>query len=411
MTGNIQTDAQELKSRLDEDGFIGDDIYLFASHYSGNRELLVDALLLSSRINSNILDVEIKEKGGKLIDKIVLEADTPENKQKLEAIKSIEANAAKRYQKEQKKDSVILEIKDLKKKFTRSGFELKDINLSFKLGEITGIIGPNANGKSTLLKIIVGELLKDEGAILYPEFSQGGEFDSWPRIKHNIAYIPQELEPWRANLYEILLYEASRHGIRGKECEFRAKYIIHRLGLVEYANYSWNQLSGGYKLRFALAKALVWKPSVLILDEPLANLDVSAQLTILRDLSYLAHDLEDPICVILSSQHIHEIEYVADNLLVLDFGKVTYFGKPFSYNIDSEFKMMELSCESNLVKLRKILNIKNIRIEDRGYTYVIKMPKHYSLNAILQLLIAANISIRYFRDITHSVKQMFYGSN
>ncbi len=302
----------------------------------------------------------------------------------------------------------VLILKNIHKSFKSSNFELNNISVTLHSGEITGVIGPNANGKSTLLKIIVGDLQKDNGDIRFPAFETRQSFPGWAEIKRQTAYIPQELIPWKGALKEVLSYEAARHGILGEACDLRTDFIIHRLGLSDYINLDWNQLSGGYKLRFELARALVWKPTFVVLDEPLANLDAAAQLTILNDLRNLAHSYKNPISVLVTSQHIHEIEHIADNLLVLETGKVIYAGQPFEFNRNNAYKIAELSCNTSFEKVKNALQIPHIQLDDRGYCVLVKIPASNDPALILQLLLANNIRVEYFRDITHSVKQIFY---
>ncbi len=133
----------------------------------------------------------------------------------------------------------------------------------------------------------------------------------WIKIKNQIAYVKQEIPKWHGSLRENLHFD-SIHGIKGLQNKKDVDFILHRLGLIEYQNREWNELSGGFKLRFTLAKALVWKPSLIILDEPLANLDIHAQILVLNDLRDLANSSKYPVSIVISSQHLHEVEHIAN---------------------------------------------------------------------------------------------------
>lgn len=180
-----------------------------------------------------------------------------------------------------KKETIVL-LKDIEKQYKKSGFKLDKTNATFVLGEITGIVGANANGKSTLIKLIVGELAQDKGLINYPFFQQKFKRPlNWNDIKQRLAYIPQELTAWDGTMRENLHFEAVLHGLKGAANEAAVQFILDRLNLREHADKTWEELSGGFKLRFALAKALVWQPKLIVLDEPLANLDMMAQMVVL----------------------------------------------------------------------------------------------------------------------------------
>jgi ABC-2 type transport system ATP-binding protein len=406
MHSQIDTEANKIRSDIENNKITPEQMFHFAEKYSGDRSLLYETILMNLLSNQ---DSKLRQEVySKLLDTIVSSSSTQSGRNYLKNVRLIEKTAIERYNSMSIDRNYAVTLDQVSKSFKSSKFKLQPVSLSFKLGEITGVIGPNANGKSTLLKIIVGELLKDSGVIGYPFLDNNSKNVSWSFIKSKIAYISQDLSPWTGDLRKVLMYEASRHGIIGQECSLQVDFIIQRLGLSNYINLEWEQLSGGYKLRFELAKALVWRPSFLVLDEPLANLDVTAQMTILTDIKNLAHSFKDPICVIITSQHIHEIEHIADKLLVLESGKIIYFGQPFLFPSNSSGEIIELICDLNISMLRKILNIHGIQIEDHSYCFIIKLPEGIKSNTLLQKLNEQNVNITYFRDITNSVKQIFY---
>jgi ABC-2 type transport system ATP-binding protein len=311
-------------------------------------------------------------------------------------------------QKQAKGNETVIILRGVQKSFLSNRFQLTDINADFKLGEITGIVGPNANGKSTLMRIAVGELATDKGELTFPYFEKVNPQLTWDTLKHLIAYVPQELPRWQGELKDNLRYEAALHGILGAENELEVDYIIERLGLTRYKNAVWSQLSGGYKLRFALAKALIWKPIVLVLDEPLANLDVNAQTLVLNDLKDLAHSFLNPISVLISSQHIHEIEHVADNIIVLEEGEIKYNGKRSEYGLTNNYHVFEFSCSTAPKDLEHIFTqIPSAKMRSHGYYYSLKTDKTVSPQTVLTAFQTHNIEVDYFRDISRSVKQMF----
>ncbi len=311
-------------------------------------------------------------------------------------------------QKQAKGNETVIILRGVQKSFLSNRFQLTDINADFKLGEITGIVGPNANGKSTLMRIAVGELATDKGELTFPYFEKVNPQLTWDTLKHLIAYVPQELPRWQGELKDNLRYEAALHGIYGDENELEVDYIIERLGLTRYKNAVWSQLSGGYKLRFALAKALIWKPIVLVLDEPLANLDVNAQTLVLNDLKDLAHSFLNPISVLISSQHIHEIEHVADNIIVLEEGEIKYNGKRSEYGLTNNYHVFEFSCTTAPKDLEHIFTqIPSAKMRSHGYYYSLKTDKTVSPQTVLTTFQTHNIEVDYFRDISRSVKQMF----
>ncbi len=300
-------------------------------------------------------------------------------------------------------------IKSLHKRYDRSGFELQDINFELNSGEILGVLGANGNGKSTLLKLIAGELKKDSGVIHYPFLPTGT--DDWSIFKQQIAYIPQKLNDWGFldTLKNQLHFCASIKGIYGSENDRVVNYYIQRLNLDQYKDLKWNELSGGFQLRFELAKALLSHPKLIIMDEPLANLDVKAQSILLSDLRRIANSLRFKTSIIISSQNLHEVEKISDKVLFLKEGYTLYNGNVNNIQDVVKFNCYQLDTDISysyvIKKLSKISNIR--RIEDEGPYLMIYTGKEYKGKQLQEVLIKLDIPYKFFRDISNSTRILF----
>ena len=93
---------------------------------------------------------------------------------------------------------------------------------------------------------------------------------------------------------------------------------------------------------------------------------------------------------------------------ILENGKIIYSGQPLAFNAKNDFKIAELSTSASYEEVTKSLTLAGIITDDRGYCLLLKIPEQYTLNEVLQQLLHAGIHVDYFRDITHSVKQIFY---
>ncbi len=305
-------------------------------------------------------------------------------------------------------NDVVLSAKNILKRFHGSDFTLNFDFLELRLGEITGLVGENANGKSTLLRILAGELAPDKGILQY-SFLDSNQNMFWPQLKNKIAYVPQELPEWQGSLKENLRFEASLHGIKGKANQDAVNYIILRLGLIPHLNKTWSELSGGFKLRFALAKALVWNAKLLIIDEPLAFLDFKTQLIVLNDLKNLASSLSHPISILLSSQHLHEIEELADQMLFLRGGKLETFRRSSIQSGLNELNLFEVMVKDSLSSFyEKIEEFPYEKIRNNGRVWMISTPNNVSGPELLHFLYTKKIHVTYFRDISQSIKTKFY---
>jgi ABC-2 type transport system ATP-binding protein len=231
----------------------------------------------------------------------------------------------------------------------------------------------------------------------------------WVRVKSQLAYLPQELSPWHGSLKECLQFEAAIHGVRNPEDNEReVEYVIQRFSLGRHIDKSWGQLSGGYKLRFSLARVMVWKPKILVMDEPLANLDVVAQRRLLKDLRELARSFRYPMAVLMSSQHLHEMESVCKNIVVLRGGEVLYNGPTGDVGksrADNRFEFGTDTDSKAIAALGSDARIRDVRHD--GVSYSVRASPDLTSQALLQLLFDAGVQVDYFRDVSRSVKSLF----
>lgn len=305
--------------------------------------------------------------------------------------------------------SVVVQATGLRKAYPATQFELAIDALTLRRGEVTGLLGENTTGKTTLFRILAGDLAADADELAYPLFQPEKKSLDWPRLRQHIAYVPQQLPDWQGSLRDNLHQEAALHGLRGEANHAAVRYIVQRLGLQPHLAKRWKQLSGGYKLRFALAKALIWRPSLLILDEPLAFLDVRAQLTVLNDLQQLAKSLQHPIAVLLSAQHVHEVELIADQMLFMRSGQLVHIGQRSTIGAERDFQIFEFATPLSMVALtQRLAQFRYQSLYYTGQAYVIRTSQDVQTTELLQTLLDRDIPVTYFRDISQSLKPYFY---
>jgi ABC-2 type transport system ATP-binding protein len=290
-------------------------------------------------------------------------------------------------------------------------FALRGISLELHLGEITGLVGPNASGKTTMLRVIAGELRPDQGHYVYPrlhpEASHARQLD-WGLIRSQISHVRQHPHKWFGRLVSNLYRHAALSGLYGEDNETEVDFVLERLGLAEYRNARWNEISGGYRMRFELAKALIARPKLLILDEPLAPLDVDAQLLFLRDLRDIATSARQPVAVIISSQHLYETEDIADKLLFIKDGLPEFYGARERIGADRRENTFELGSSSTAEQIGLALG-KLITACEPGaqQTFMLRAPTSVTARDILAALIEKRIEISYFRDLCRSTRTLF----
>lgn len=305
-------------------------------------------------------------------------------------------------------DSNLLEIINLKKRYAAGTFELGPINLTLKAGEVIGLVGQNGNGKTTLIRSIIGDLKLDDGKIIYfNNPSLGINYD----IRSQIAYVEQRPATWYGSLMENLMFTAAHHGFKPEENEWYVKMYIARLGLWPFKDFKWKALSGGYKMRFELARTLLRNPKILLLDEPLANLDIVSQQLILDDLRYLAQSKVRPMGIILSSQQLYEVEKISTMVLFLNNGKPQYqeLKKENKVEASSNSLIIEMESSSERAQIETALSSLHIeRIQFNGGTYVLHFKEGRTFNEVLSLIGQSNLNVNYVRNISESSRRFFF---
>lgn len=297
----------------------------------------------------------------------------------------------------------ILNATQVSKSYAKGNFKLDPMGVSIKQGEIIGVVGENGNGKTTLLNALGGQLELTGGKIEYPLFPNADAYE----VRSKIAFIPQRIPRWYGYLKDNLHFSAAISEVYGADNDLMVEYILERLGLNNYRNLTWDQISSGYRTRFEIARILLQQPSVLILDEPLANLDINTQEIILNDLRFMAKSAVRPFGIIMSSQQLHEVEKVADRVIVLRNGKYIHTQETSEEAKQqvSEY-VMEIETKNTREDLQQVFGVANIGISYNGGFFQLTSATK-SANEMLQQLLNVGIEISYYRDITHSTKRFF----
>ena len=301
-------------------------------------------------------------------------------------------------------ETAVLVAEEVRKHYALGRFQLGPISLSIKKGQVYGLVGENGNGKTTLLRILARDLSYDSGVVKY-YFTERPKNDYDLRTK--LIYIPQRTEKWYGSLKDNLKFTLSSYGIPAEENELRTLLMIARLGLWQYQHLDWNALSSGYKMRFELARTLLRQPEILLLDEPLGNLDVLAQQVILEDLKMIANSVNHPIALILSSQQLFEVEKISDKVIFLRNGQytdnaeatTTEAAMPMIVEIDTTNTREELMAVFKAFALEKL--------NYNGGVYVAYFRPNTEYSAVLEALGKAKIDLTYIRNISASTRRFF----
>ncbi len=201
------------------------------------------------------------------------------------------------------------------KKSSNKIVALNNLNLEVKEGEIFGLLGPNGAGKTTFLNILAGTVIKNSGRVNV----WGYDLDQNPRqVRSSIGIVPQEvnLDAFFSprNLLEL---QAGLYGIPKKERI--TDTILKLVSLEKQANSYARSLSGGMKRRLLIAKAMVHRPPILVLDEPTAGVDVELRQNLWNNVKKLN---EQGVTIILTTHLMYEAEEMCNRIAILNKGNL-----------------------------------------------------------------------------------------
>lgn len=214
--------------------------------------------------------------------------------------------------------SRLLKLQNISKQFDQK-VVLENINLEINTGEIVSLLGPSGSGKTTLLNIILGLTKMDEGKIIF----NGMDVSNIPMKDRgfNIVFQDYALFP-HLNAYENIIY-----GLRNKKgmvSEKELQEYIDFLELQPHLTKKIGELSGGQKQRVALARTLVTKPKILLLDEPLSALDGVIKESIKERIQSIAKEFK--LTTIIVTHDPEEALTLSDKVLIINQGNISQFG-------------------------------------------------------------------------------------
>ena len=232
-------------------------------------------------------------------------------------------------------NSILLKIRNVKKRYgTKEA--LKGVSLDIYKGEILGLLGVNGAGKTTLSSIIATLHPPTEGDI---EFEGTSVYKDIVAYRYKIGFCPQK--PNLNNeltLEQNLRLSGSYYQLSSEEVDARLQLLVKQFNLERYLDQKAHVLSGGFKQRFMIARALMHNPHIVILDEPTVGLDPHIRRQLwqqIRDLKALG------VTVILTTHYLDEAEQLSDRVCVLDDGLIKLIETPDKLKADFNMNNLE----------------------------------------------------------------------
>jgi len=210
-----------------------------------------------------------------------------------------------------------LHIEDLIKRYPTGVEALQGVSLDIKPGELFGLLGPNGAGKSTLIHCATGLAQITSGLI--EVFGHDAIVD-YGEARQAVGLAPQEVNlDWFLTVEETLDYHAGYFGMPKQDRRERAKDLLETFSLTEKRDERTRTLSGGMKRRLILARAVMHRPRLLILDEPTAGVDVELRLELWH---YVRRINQEGTSILLTTHYIEEAEQLCDRIAFINQGKI-----------------------------------------------------------------------------------------
>ena len=293
-----------------------------------------------------------------------------------------------------------LEITDLKKTYDRDVVALKGINLTVQEGDFFALLGPNGAGKSSTIGIIASLVTKTDGKVKIFNIDTDENF---PEAKRLLGVVSQEINFNNfEKVIDIVTTQAGFYGIPLKEAMKKTEITLKRLGLWEKRNDQARTLSGGFKRRLMIAKALIHEPKLLILDEPTAGVDIELR----REMwDFLKEINENGTTIILTTHYLEEAEQLCKNIAIIDHGELIE-------NTSMKDLLRRLDVQGFLLDIDQSLDnppsIDNFQISlEDSNTLNVAIKKDQSINELFDQLSDQGINVSSMRNESNRLEEMF----
>ncbi|GAA6117214.1 MAG: ATP-binding cassette domain-containing protein [Apilactobacillus sp.] len=249
----------------------------------------------------------------------------------------------------------MIELRHLTKKFG-SVSAVNDLNAKIKSGEVLSIIGQNGAGKTTTFRMLLGFINADSGSIIWDN-----NIDKKNR-RIITGFLPEErglYQKW--SIREQIVYLSKLHGMSKKDSIIELKKCMHRLQVVGEIDDKIQSLSKGNAQKVQFISTIIFKPKILILDEPFTGLDPLNSEIIMKEILNLK---KKGVAIVFSSHDMSGVEKISDKIIMLNKGNCVLSGTP--KNIRNSFGNTEIYIESDIsndeiMRIKGVKNIQNLK--------------------------------------------------
>ncbi|MFC3039230.1 ATP-binding cassette domain-containing protein [Virgibacillus xinjiangensis] len=256
---------------------------------------------------------------------------------------------------------------------------VRQVSFSFHPGTCTALIGPNGAGKTTILRTLAGLLKPSKGEISFSGMEKNQD------IREHIGYLPQypSFHGWMTGK-EFLVHAGRLARLTKKEAEQRADDLLHKVGIAEAKDKSISKYSGGMKQRLGIAQAIIHKPKLLMLDEPVSSLDPLGR----REVLTLMEELKQEMAILFSTHILSDAEEVSDRLLLLKDGVLVEDGTMTELRQKYQTSRISMQIEGDMTgylhELESIPEVKDCHAEKDSITIICEDVETARRNILLK---------------------------
>ena len=295
-----------------------------------------------------------------------------------------------------------LAIQNLSKTYSNGFSALKDVSLTVPQGGFFALLGPNGAGKSTMIGIISSLFKPTAGSVKI----FGTDLLENPSVaKQYLGVVPQE---FNFNQFEkvedILITQAGYFGISAKEARPRAKRLLTALGLWDKRDSKSRELSGGMKRRLMIARALIHKPKLLILDEPTAGVDIELRRSMWEFM--LQINIEENTTIILTTHYLEEAEQLCKRIAILDHGEIRINTEMKDLLAQLSVETFVFDLETPLTRQLDLTGITGLAQPDEQ-TLEVTLTEGESLNGVFNQLSEQGITVASMRNKANRLEELF----
>lgn len=293
----------------------------------------------------------------------------------------------------------LLQVEHLKKRFGKNE-AVRDISFTLQKGRCVTLLGPNGAGKTTTLLMLTGLLEPTSGSIKFIDMEQRD-------IRQHIGYLPQypAFYNWMSGK-EFLEYVGKLSNVNRSELKARVEEMLQLVGLFDVRNRKIGGYSGGMRQRLGIAQALIHRPKLLLLDEPVSALDPIGR----REVLEMIKQIKEETTILFSTHVLHDAQEISEDVLIMNKGEIVLQGELKHLMASATHPIVSIegktSLQSSIGLFEKLDCVERVECASEKLKVFVRETEQAE-HEILRILVENRVPIRRFEIGTTSLEDLF----